>query len=166
MWAFHYIPPVGSNPDVRMMLSPEQRLWMNRRVEELRKDKPMFILDFWNDGKYTEGCIAGGRQYFHINSAGEVEPCAFVHFAVDNIRNKSLKEVLQNSFSKAYQREQPFNENHRAPCPIIDAPDSLRKMVAECGAHATHAGAEHVLEEEINHYLHDLSDRWKAIINE
>ena len=59
-----------------------------------------------------------------------------------------------------------FNENHRAPCPIIDAPDSLRKMVAECGAHATHAGAEHVLEEEINHYLHDLSDRWKAIINE
>lgn len=163
-WAFHYIP-IGRNPDVQMMLSPEQRLWMNRRVGELRRNRPLFILDFWNDGQYTEGCIAGGRQYFHINAAGEVEPCAFVHFAVDNIREKSLKEVLQNSLFKAYQREQPFNDNHLAPCPIIDAPDSLCRMVAECGAHATHAGAEHVLEEEVNQYLHDLSSRWKALID-
>jgi len=118
------------------------------------------IADFWNDGEVTGGCIAGGRKYCHINAAGDVEPCAFVHFAADNIRNKSLKEVLQNPLFKAYQREQPFNKNHLAPCPIIDAPAALRKMVKECGACPTHRGAEQVLEGEVADYLDILSRQW------
>lgn len=159
VWSFHYIP-IGRNPDVNLMLTPDQRLWMWQKVRELRKEKPILIADFWNDGDVTGGCIAGGRQYFHINAAGEVEPCAFVHFAVDNIKEKSLKEVLQNPFFKIYQREQPFNGNHLAPCPIIDAPQALRKMVDECGAYPTHKGAEQVLEGEVAEHLDDLSQRW------
>ena len=159
MWSFHYIP-VGRNPNVELMLTPEQRVWMFERVRELRKVKPILIADFWNDGEVTGGCIAGGRKYCHINAAGDVEPCAFVHFAVDNIKNKSLKEALQNPFFKAYQREQPFNENHLAPCPIIDAPATLRKMVGECGAHPTHHGAEQVLGGEVAKHLDTLSQQW------
>jgi len=136
---------------------------MIERVRELRRDRPIFIADFWNNGEYTGGCIAGGKQYFHINAAGEVEPCAFVHFAVDNIKNKSLKDVLQNRFFKAYQRKQPFNENHLAPCPIIDAPASLRNMVSECRAYPTHTGAEHVLQGEVAEKLDLLSGRWLAL---
>jgi len=159
MWSFHYIP-VGRNPNVELMLTPEQRIWMFERVRELRKVKPILIADFWNDGEVTGGCIAGGRKYCHINAAGDVEPCAFVHFAVDNIKNKSLKEALQNPFFKAYQREHPFNENHLAPCPIIDAPATLRKMVGECGAHPTHHGAEQVLGGEVAKHLDALSRQW------
>lgn len=158
-WSFHYVP-VGSDPNTELMLTPEQRLWMVDRVRELRRNKPILIADFWNDGDVTKGCIAGGRQYFHINAAGDVEPCAFVHFAVDNIKNKSLKEVLQNPFFKSYQKEQPFNENHLAPCPIIDSPASLRKMVNECGARPTHKGAEYILDGEIASYLDNLSEEW------
>lgn len=165
VWSFHYIP-IGRNPNVELMLTPEQRLWLIDRVRELRKTKPMLIADFWNDGEYTKGCIAGGRQYFHINAAGEVEPCAFVHFAIDNIRDKSLKEVLRNPFFKAYQKNVPFNENYLAPCPIIDAPAALRKMVKECGAHPTHKGADQVLEGEIAEYLDTLSNRWLHLANE
>ena len=44
-------------------------------------------MDFWNDGIYTKGCIPGGKRYFHINARGDAEPCAFVHFAVDNVKN-------------------------------------------------------------------------------
>ncbi len=68
-----------------------------------------------------------------------------MHFAVDSIKGKSLKEVLQNPLFKAYQKEQPFNENHLAHCPIIDAPESLRRMVKACGAYPTHPGAEQIL---------------------
>ncbi|NMB34858.1 MAG: radical SAM protein [Firmicutes bacterium] len=159
MWSFHYIP-IGRNPNVELMLTPEQRAWMFKRIRKLRKAKPILIADFWNDGEVTGGCIAGGRKYCHINAAGDVEPCAFVHFAADNIRNKSLKEVLQNPLFKAYQREQPFNKNHLAPCPIIDAPAALRKMVKECGACPTHRGAEQVLEGEVADYLDILSRQW------
>ncbi|NMB42440.1 MAG: radical SAM protein [Firmicutes bacterium] len=165
MWSFHYIP-IGREPDVNLMLTPEQRLWALGRVRELRNSKPLLIADFWNDGEHTKGCIAGGRQYFHINAAGDVEPCAFVHFAADNIKGKSLKEVLGNPLFRAYQREQPFNENHLAPCPIIDSPEILRKMVKECGARPTHKGAEQVLQGEVARYLDDSSQRWLQMAND
>lgn len=159
IWSFHYVP-VGRNPNVHLMLTPEQRIWLVHRVSELRRSKAVFIADFWNDGYFTEGCIAGGRQYFHINAAGDVEPCAFVHFAVDNIKGKSLKEVLKNPFFRLYQKKIPFNANHLAPCPIIDAPAALREMVREVGARPTHKDAEEVLEGEVAAYLDELSRRW------
>lgn len=160
IWSFHYVP-VGRNPNVDLMLTTEQRLWLADKVTELRRNKPVFIADFWNDGHYTEGCIAGGRQYFHINAAGDVEPCAFVHFAVDNIKEKSVKEVLQNPFFLAYQQRIPFNKNHLAPCPIIDAPKALQEMVSEVKACPTHWGAEQVLEGNVASYLENLSERWR-----
>jgi MoaA/NifB/PqqE/SkfB family radical SAM enzyme len=159
MWCFHYIP-IGRNPNVEMMLTTDQRLGLVQRIRELRQNKPLLIADFWNDGDITGGCIAGGRTYFHINAAADVEPCAFVHFAADNIRDKSLREVLQNPFFKAYQREQPFNNNHLAPCPIIDAPEALRNMVRECHASPTHQGAGQVLEGEVAKHLDRLSREW------
>lgn len=162
IWAFHYVP-IGRNPSVDMMLTPEQREWMIYRVQELRASKPVFLVDFWNDGDYSQGCIAGGRQYFYINGAGDVEPCAFVHFAVDNIKEKSLKEVLQNPFFKEYQRRIPFNENHLAPCPIIDAPQELRCMVESCQAYPTHEGAGDVLEGRVAQYLDEHSSRWLQV---
>ena len=165
MWSFHYIP-IGRDPNVELMLTPEQRLWLLGRVRELRQTKPVFIADFWNDGEFTKGCIAGGRQYFHINAAGDVEPCAFVHFAVDSIKDKSLKEVLGNPLFRAYQEGHPFNENHLAPCPIIDSPQALREMVKECGAYATHKGAEQVLEGEVARYLDENSKRWLQLADE
>jgi MoaA/NifB/PqqE/SkfB family radical SAM enzyme len=159
MWSFHYIP-IGRNPNVDLMLTPEQRLWMIDKVRELRNTRPILIADFWNDGEFTGGCIAGGRQYCHINAAGDVEPCAFVHFAVDNIKDKSLREVLQNPLFKAYQKRQPFNENHLAPCPIIDAPASLRELIKESGAKPTHRGAEEVLQGEVAEHLDQISKKW------
>ena len=165
MWSFHYIP-IGREPNVELMLTPEQRLWALERVRELRRTKPVLIADFWNDGEHTKGCIAGGRQYFHINAAGDVEPCAFVHFTVDNIKGKSLKEVLGNPLFRAYQKYQPFNENHLVPCPIIDNPEILRKMVSESGARPTHKGAEQVLEGEVARYLDESSRRWQKLADE
>lgn len=165
IWSFHYIP-IGRHPNVDLMLTPEQRLWMVDRVKELRNNKPVLIADFWNDGAHTKGCIAGGRYYFHINAAGEVEPCAFVHFAADNIRGKSLKEVLQNPLFKAYQKRQPFNKNHLAPCPIIDTPAALREIVRESQAHPTHNGAEQILGGDVAGFLDDLSANWLEKAND
>jgi MoaA/NifB/PqqE/SkfB family radical SAM enzyme len=97
-WYFQFLP-IGKDPDVNLMATPQQRIKLRKFIEEVRATRPIFIGDFWNDGPFVGGCIAGGRRYIHINHKGDVEPCAFVHFAVDNIKNKSLIEALQSPFS-------------------------------------------------------------------
>jgi len=162
LWSFHYIP-IGRDPDVSLMITPEQRAWLYERFRYLRTHKPIQIIDFWNDGELTCGCIAGGKSYFHINARGDVEPCAFVHFAVDNIREKSLKEVLSSPLFMAYQKRQPFSENYLRPCPVIDVPEALRDIVRETGARPTHPGADTVLGGEIGSFLDRRSSEWKRV---
>lgn len=140
-WVFIYIP-IGRNPDVRLMPTPEQRRRVGQRVRDFRRTRPIFIADFWNDGDYVDGCIAGAKKYLHINCHGDVEPCVFAHFAVDNIKNKSLKEAINSPFFRSIKARQPFNHDHRLPCMLIDNPEILREVVEKNGARPTHPGAE------------------------
>ena len=145
-WYFNYIP-IGRRPALDLMPTPEQRDYRRRKLNEQRIKKNIALADFWNDGALTGGCIAGGREYLHINANGDVEPCVFVHFAVDNILEKSLTEVLKSDFFRAIQERQPYSENHLLPCMIIDHPSVLRDVVSETGARPTHPDAETIITE-------------------
>jgi len=136
-WHFLYIP-VGLNPDVNLMPTAEQRELMRQQgAQRIRNEKPMFIIDFWNDAPYVGGCIAGGRNYFHINARGDVEPCIFVHMAVDNIKQKSLKDAINSPYFKCIRSRQPYSENLLRPCMIIDHPHVLREVCTECKPYPT-----------------------------
>ena len=135
-WNFTYIP-IGKNAQTDLIATPEQRAYMYKRVNEIRTHKPILALDFWNDGELAGGCIAGGRSYFHINAAGDVEPCAFVHYSNVNIKDVSLLEALQSPIFKAYQKRQPFNQNQLQPCPLMDNPERIREIIAESNARST-----------------------------
>ena len=37
----------------------------------------------------------------------------------------------------AYHNNQPFNENHLRPCPMLENPKILQRLVRESGAHST-----------------------------
>lgn len=111
------------------MPSVEQRKYMYHRVREIRVSQPIFAMDFQNDGEYVGGCVAGGRRYLHINAAGDIEPCVFIHYSDANIRKTSLLEALQMPLFKAYHAGQPFNENHLRPCPMLENPEKLRAMI-------------------------------------
>lgn len=161
IWYFQYIP-VGYNPDPSLMLLPEERDEIRRRLRVIRNSYPIFLCDFWNDGAYIDGCLAGGREYFHINANGDVEPCVFVHFAVDNILNKSLKEVIQSPFFKGIRQNQPFSHNPLTPCMIIDNPSALREIVRKYKPRPTHEGAESIVNEYAK-FLDDYSKRYGEI---
>jgi len=94
-------------------------------------------MDFWNDGEFVGGCIAGGRRYLHINAGGDIEPCAFIHYADSNIHEKTLLEALLSPLFMQYYNNQPFNSNHLRPCPLLDNPERLVEMVNACGAVST-----------------------------
>lgn len=136
---FNYMP-VGTNADVELIPSPEQRTFMYHWLKKVRNSKtgkPMFVMDFQNDGEYVGGCIAGGRNYFHVNSAGDMEPCVFVHFSDSNIRTHTILEALQSPLFMAFHHNQPFNDNHLRPCPMLENPDYLRKIIKVTGAKST-----------------------------
>lgn len=136
IWYFHYMP-VGNDAAPQLLPSPEQREYMYHRIREIRSTRPIFAMDFQNDGQYVGGCIAGGRRYLHINANGDVDPCVFIHYANANIRECSLLDALRSSIFMAYHDNQPFNENHLRPCPMLENPEALRKMVEQTGAHST-----------------------------
>ncbi len=136
IWYFHYMP-VGNDASVELLPTPEQRVEVYRRIRLYRSTKPLFAMDFQNDGKYVGGCVAGGRRYLHINANGDVDPCVFIHYSDSNIREKSLLECLQSGIFMAYHDGQPFNENMLRPCPMLENPEKLREIVAKTGAHST-----------------------------
>lgn len=140
-WLFLFMP-VGSDPDMDLMPSPEQRDKMREFQNYVRENKPLLMVDFWNDGVLSGGCIAGGRLYFHVNHKGDVEPCIFCHFATDNIHEKSLTEALRSPFFRDIRAEQPFCYNTLRPCPMIDHPQTMWRIIRENGARPTHEGAE------------------------
>ncbi len=135
-WIFTYIP-VGVDAVPELMATAEQRKFMYDQIRKFRGSKPIFTMDFWNDGEYVNGCIAGGRCYMHINANGDIEPCAFIHYADSNIKNKTLLEAYQSPMFMQYRRNQPFNHNMLRPCPLLDNPARLSQMVKKAGAKST-----------------------------
>ena len=138
-WYFHYMP-VGSDADTKLLLTPEQREHVYREIRAKRNSKtgkPIFTVDFQHDAEFVGGCIAGGRNYFHINSEGDVEPCVFIHYSDSNIREKSVLECLKAPLFREYYKGQPFNDNMLQPCPMLENPQALRSIVARTGAKST-----------------------------
>lgn len=135
-WFFHYMP-VGNDAPTELLPAPEQREQMYHRIRKYRDSKPIFTIDFQNDGEFVGGCIAGGRCYLHINANGDIEPCAFIHYSDSNIHKKTLLEAYKSPLFMAYKEGQPFNENLLRPCPMLENPACLQAMVQRSGAHST-----------------------------
>jgi MoaA/NifB/PqqE/SkfB family radical SAM enzyme len=162
-WYFLYMP-VGRDPDLSLMPSAQQREQLRQGVMRIRNTRPILVADFWGDGTLTGGCLSGGRKYLHINNKGDVEPCIFAHFAVDNIKDKPLLDCLCSDFFRDLRRMQPFGKNLLRPCPIIDHPAVLKRAVERNNAHPTHEGAETLIN-ELQPGLHKYSAEVREVLN-
>ncbi len=152
--------PVGHDAPPELIPTPDQREYMYKWLKKVRNGKtgkPMFFMDFQSDGEYVGGCIAGGRNYFHINSAGDMEPCVFIHFSDSNIRTHTLLEALQRPLFMAFRHDQPFNDNHLRPCPMLENPQCLRDIVKRTGAKSTN-----LIQEETAEMLCSKCDKFAA----
>ncbi len=135
-WFFTYMP-VGKGAVKELMATAGQREMIYHKIREYRQTKPIFTVDFWNDGEYVGGCIAGGRSYLHINANGDIEPCAFIHYSDSNIREKTLLEAYRSPLFMGYHDNQPWNDNLLRPCPVLDNPGKLTEIVQKSGAKST-----------------------------
>ena len=164
---FNYMP-VGHDGDKNLIPTPAQRKYMYywlKKVRNGKNGKPMFIFDFQDDGEYVGGCIAAGRNYFHINSRGDMEPCVFIHYSDSNIHTHTLLEGLKNPLFTEYRKGQPFNDNHLMPCPMLENPDKLRAIVKKTGAKST----DLIVEEDVDTLCgkcDEFAYEWKPVAEE
>ena len=162
-WIFQYMP-IGRGYDVSLMVTPEQRLHMWQREQYLIRERGIFLADFWNSGPVSSGCISAGREggYFYIDWNGDVMPCVFFPYTVDNIvevyrQGGDLDLVLNSPFFKSirqwqrnYSYMKPAHQvgNEIAPCPIRDHYLMANGVVKRCRARPADQAADEALGDE------------------
>lgn len=162
-WSFQYMP-IGGKPDPGLMVSPEHRLEMLRRTHHIVRDKKVLFADFWNSGIASYGCISAGRPggHYYIDWNGDVAPCVFVPFAVDNIysvyeRGDDLNTLRDAPFFRKirdWQDEFGFSQtaenvqNWLCPCPMRDHFGRLRRAALETKARPMNGTAAMALEDD------------------
>ena len=144
MWQFQLMPIGRGKDEIDLMVNPEKRLQLYRKWEKLLSEKKYCIADFWNSGVLTRGCIAYGRSggYAYIDWNGNVTPCAFIPYYVDNIYDlynsgKTLSDAMFSDFMKngrKWQKEYGLDnckkpKNWLMPCSIRDHYEIFRNSV-------------------------------------
>ncbi len=148
-WIFQYMP-IGRGCAVDLMPTPEQRKRLLLRELDLLHNRGLFLVDFPNGGPLSGGCIAAGRSvgYLHVDWNGNVSPCVFMPYAVDNVykmyqENRTLSSVLEHPVLagiRDWQRQysgrdgKAPTQNLFTPCPIRDHHLIGRNILVRCGA--------------------------------
>lgn len=163
-WMFNYLP-IGSDADISLCCSAEQRAHVKQRIEDYYKNHKFTIIDFANSGHKSFGCVAAGSDFAHINANGDLEPCAFCHYSDVNINNMSLLEALNSHFFKYFRQHKPFSKNYLRPCPIMDVPDALVTVTKTKGVRSTHLNNRETAE-QLADKIKPLALKWESAAND
>lgn len=160
MWQFQLMPIGRARDADKLMLSAEQRVKLYRQWERLLAEKHYLIADFWNSGVLSDGCIAYGRDggYLYIDWHGNILPCVFVPYYVDNIINlyrkdRKLADALFSDFfrrGREWQRQYGLKNPKKAhnwlmPCSIRDHYRNFRENIFTKDAMPENEDAEYAL---------------------
>ncbi len=138
-WIPVAVPQGYACNEPELIPTPEQKQQIRGRIQALRRRKPILLMDFLNDADLTEGCGAA-RITIHVNANGDVEPCVLMPFAVDNIREKPLKEIIRSDFFKGLRSVRDRHRMETQTCMWVYKPGEVLRTIQDCGARATSEG--------------------------
>lgn len=108
----------------------EEREYLRGEIARLRKDHPeMVYISFPGDEKSSGGCVAAGRGFFHINSHGGAEPCPFSPYSDSNVRDTSLREVLNSRLFKELREGGYLLEDHPGGCTLFERKEDVERIL-------------------------------------
>jgi len=159
-WIFQYMP-IGRSYSVDLMVSAEQRAWMLERELRMIYERNHFLIDFWNGGIMSMGCISAGRPggYFYIDWNGNIAPCVFFPYTKANVyelygRGESLSSLLAGDYFRALQSWQDGYlkggkrmGNLFLPCPMRDHHGFAHRLVTSQGAKPMDEAAARALDD-------------------
>lgn len=169
MWQFQLMP-IGRGKEIfNLMPTPEQRLKLYRKWEYLLEEKQYCVVDFWNSGILTDGCIAYGRKggYLYFDWHGNVMPCVFVPYVVDNFiraqdEGRNLASILKAPMlvnGRKWQKNYSLDKLHKPnnmlmPCSIRDHFDNFMKNIITSDNSGEDKVAESILHDK--HYYNRM----------
>ncbi len=128
----------GGKPDKSLALSEDdmarKTAALDARWAEARPLAMNFPFDEYAD---DAPCQAGGAGMMHINADGAVEPCPFSHYAVDNVRDKSLAEILGGEFFTRIREDICTLPNPTKTCLLSQHPEKVAALASQLGGGST-----------------------------
>jgi len=126
--------PFEKNRTESFVLTGRDREIKKAALNERRKEAKPPIFNLPPDEYEFGECMAAGRGMIHINADGYVEPCPYSHLAADNIREKSVSEILQSGFLKELRELIPSLDNPNRECLLFSNSRRVNEVAERAGA--------------------------------
>lgn len=107
-----------------------EREYLKNEIMRLRQDHPEIVfISFPGDEKSSDGCIAAGRGFFHINSHGGAEPCPFSPYSDINVKDTSLREAMKSKLFRILQEEGVLLDDHDGGCVLYEKRHEIEALI-------------------------------------
>ena len=108
-----------------------ERALLANRLDTLRqKQDGMIYVSFPGDEQFSDGCLAAGRGFFHINPTGGAEPCPFSPVSDTNLKHTSLLAALDSPLFANLRASELLSGHHTGACALFGKDEELSAM---CG---------------------------------
>ena len=109
-----------------------ERDFLARRLDALRQVQDgMIYVSFPGDEQFSDGCLAAGRGFFHINPTGGAEPCPFSPVSDTNLKRCSLLGALDSPLFTRLRASELLRGHHSGACALFGKDEELAAM---CGS--------------------------------
>jgi len=108
----------------------KERKYMEKAMAVLREKFPdTLLLSFPGDELAMGGCMAAGREFFHINSHGGAEPCPFSPFSDINVKTASLRQALRSPLFTKMRAAGLLQGEHDGGCVLYEKRDKVEALL-------------------------------------
>ena len=109
----------------------EERAYMAQAMDTLRESRDdMVLLSFPGDELAMGGCMAAGREFFHINSHGGAEPCPFSPYSDSSVKTGSLREAIRSRLFSELRKEHLLEGEHTGGCVLFTRRTQVEQLVS------------------------------------
>ena len=123
-----YVPV--TNESKHLEPTDKERAIVEKGQQELRRlYEDVVFLSFPGDEKYTGGCLAAGRAFFHISVDGSVEPCPFSPYSDMNLRDSTLKQALQSPLFRKLKETGLLTGEHDGGCLLFQKEEEVKLLL-------------------------------------
>ena len=108
-----------------------ERAYMETALAGLRAHygSDIVLLSFPGDELAMGGCMAAGREFFHINSHGGAEPCPFSPYSDCNVRDTSLREAIGSPLFRRLRSEGLLSGEHKGGCVLYERREQVEALL-------------------------------------
>jgi MoaA/NifB/PqqE/SkfB family radical SAM enzyme len=107
-----------------------EREILEQGQQKLREEyKDAIFLSFPGDEKYSDGCLAAGRGFFHINVDGSAEPCPFSPYSDTSLKDCGLREALKSPLFRKLNETGMLLGEHDGGCLLFQKESEVKELI-------------------------------------